>query len=144
MVMVKTIPSHSTGKPLANPQRLVLVVLVIVVETSQAEHEDENNDEDDAPQRVRRIYTSTLLLADWQGSSVHHLTTLPHPILPVTSPDTHRTLTVAPLARGQRCYGEATACIRRGSPVAPGTAWPVLVAAAATCSCLPPAVLTQQ
>ncbi len=83
-------------------------------------------------QRACRMFSSTLIFADWQGSPVHRLTTLPHPTLPVTPPDAHRTLTVAPLIADKRCYGEATVCIRRGSRVALGPGWTFLPAAADT------------
>ena len=47
------------------------------------------------------------------SASQHSIaTTLPHPPLSGTSPDTRRTLTVSPLIADKRCYGECPASVR--------------------------------
>ena len=52
-------------------------------------------------------------------SSCRTIPPIPHPTLPRTSPDTRRTLAVAPLIADKRCYGECPASVRRGSGEAP-------------------------
>ena len=39
----------------------------------------------------------------------------PRPTLPRASPETHRSLPVAPLIGDKRCYGEAPVCLRWGN-----------------------------
>ena len=47
----------------------------------------------------------------------------PLPILFLSSPEPHRSLSVAPLIRNQRCYGEATVRVGRYGAVVAGNGW---------------------